>query len=73
MPQADRVVPLVASAGITGMTRKELGHAINLDRDVLDQLLTGLVQAGQLSLTWEDEIPVYRTSSGFNMRPGLTS
>jgi hypothetical protein len=63
MPQADRVLPLVAGAGAAGMTRQQLGHAVRLDRDVLDQLLDGLVLSGLLSLTWESGVPVYRSAS----------
>jgi hypothetical protein len=73
MPQADKVVPLVASAGTTGMTRRQLGHGIDLDRDVLEELLAGLVRAGLLTLAWEQGVPVYRATSGFNLRPGLPS
>jgi hypothetical protein len=60
MPQADRVVPLVAGAGTTGITRRELGHAVRLDRQVLDELLDGLVRAGLLSVSKEARGPVYR-------------
>jgi hypothetical protein len=48
VPLADRVVPMVASAGRRGMTRAEIGKAIDLERATLDALLAGLVEAGQL-------------------------
>lgn len=63
MPQADKVVPLIAGAGPDGIARRELGHAVRLDRQVLDELLAGLVRAGLLSVTWENGVPVYRSAS----------
>jgi hypothetical protein len=62
-PEADKVLPLVAGAGPTGIARRELGHAIDLDRDVLDELLAGLVRAGLLSVTVEGGVPIYRTQA----------
>ena len=64
MPEADKVVPLVAGAGAAGMTRQQLGHAVDLDRDVLDELLAGLVRVGLLAVSWEIGVPVYRTRTG---------
>ena len=72
-PEADRVLPLVADTGTTGMTRQQLGHAVELDRDVLDQLLDGLQRSGLLSLTRENGVPVYRTTSGINRQPAPIS
>ena len=63
-PEADRVVPLIAAAGSNGMNRKQLGSALDLDRDVLDELLDGLVSAGLLSMAWENGVPVFRTQDG---------
>ncbi len=60
-PEADRILPLIAAAG--GLTRKQLGHAVDLERDVLDGLLGGLVQAGLLTLSWDTGIPIYRSRS----------
>ncbi len=60
MPEADKVVPLVAGAGANGITRRELGHAVRLDRDVLDEMLAGLVRFGLLSVSKEARGPVYR-------------
>ncbi len=59
-PEADRLLPLIAGAGAMGMSRKQLGHAIKLDRDVLDELLDGLVQVGMLSVADEAGTLVYR-------------
>ena len=60
-PEADRILPLIAAAGTVGMNRKQLGSAVDLDRDVLDQLLAGLVEIGMLAVTWEGGVRVYRT------------
>ena len=60
-PEADKIVPLVAAAGASGMSRRQLGNAIKLDRDVLDELLAGLVQAGLLVVASEDGMAVFRT------------
>lgn len=46
------------------MTRKQLGGAVDLERDVLDELLAGLVNAGLLTYGWENGLPVYRATSG---------
>ena len=35
-------------------------EAVDLDRDVLDPLLDGLVNIGFLTLAWENGIPIYR-------------
>lgn len=59
-PEADRVLPLIA--GSTGMTRKQIGNAVELDRDVLNQLLDGMVGMGLLTVAWDEGVPVYRTS-----------
>ena len=60
-PEPDRVLPLVQDAGVVGITRKQLGGAVHLERDVLDELLAGLVNAGLLSFGWENGVPVYRS------------
>jgi hypothetical protein len=52
-PEADRIVPLVAAAGQIGMNRKQLGAAIKLDGEILDQLLQSFVDAGLLVATRE--------------------
>jgi hypothetical protein len=59
-PHADTILPMVAASGVYGMTRKQLGHALDLDRDVLDQLLNGLVQFGLLTMTNGEGGPIYR-------------
>ncbi len=60
-PEAERIVPLVSASGMVGMNRKQLGNAIKLDRPVLDDLLDGMVQAGLLTVAWENGVPVFRT------------
>jgi hypothetical protein len=59
-PKADSILPLVASAGSEGMNRRQLGNAVHIDRDVLDQLLSGLVNIGLLKLAWENGVTIYR-------------
>lgn len=60
-PEADRIYPMVKAADIYGMSRMQLGHAVDLDRDILDQLLAGLVSAGILTMTNGVNGPVYRS------------
>lgn len=60
LPESERIIPLIAQAGATGMNRGQLGGVIKLDRDTLSQLLTSLVQFGLLSVTPENGLPVYR-------------
>jgi len=59
-PQADTILPMIAAAGVYGMSRKQLGHALALDREVLDQLLDGLVSFGLLTVATGPGGPVYR-------------
>lgn len=60
-PEADRILPLVAAAGQTGMNRGQLGHAVDIERDMLDELLTGMVGVGLLTVTAGVGGPVYRS------------
>ena len=57
-PEADRLLPLIAASN--GISRGELGAAIKLDRDVLDDLLNGLVRFGLLTVVDQDGLRVYR-------------
>ena len=59
-PEAENTFPLVAAAGRSGMTRKQLGNAIELDQEVLNELLSGMVEIGLLAVIWRDGMPVYR-------------
>lgn len=63
-PEADKIVPLVAAAGTAGMNRKQIGNAIELDRDALDGLLGGMVGIGLLVVVAGADGPIYRTSGG---------
>lgn len=59
-PQADVILPMIKASGVYGLTRQQLGHALDLDRDVLDQLLAGLVSFGLLTVATGPGGPVYR-------------
>lgn len=59
IPEPDRLVLLIKQAGSKGMTRAEIGGAINMDRDFLDQFLDGLVQVGVLRVVDQDGVRVY--------------
>ena len=59
-PDTDRLLPLIAAAGKLGMNRKQIGSAVELDRDMLEQLLSGLVNIGLLTVAWEYGVPIYR-------------
>ena len=62
-PEADRILPLVKGAGVFGMSRKQLGSAVKLDRDVLDDLLGAMVGTGILILSRDAQGPVYRATA----------
>lgn len=42
------------------MNRMQLGNAVDLNHETLDQLLAGLVGIGLLTVAWEGSVPVYR-------------
>ena len=60
-PEADRLLPIISASGRVGMNRGQIGSAVKLDRDILDELLDGLVQIGMLTISWEIGSPVYRS------------
>jgi hypothetical protein len=62
-PEAERILPLVAAAGTAGMNRFQLGNAVDLNREKLDQLIAGLVGIGLLTVAWEGDVPVYRAGT----------
>jgi hypothetical protein len=62
-PEAERILPLIAAAGTAGMTRRQIGNAVDLSRETLDQLLSGLVGIGLLTLALERGVPVYRAGT----------
>jgi hypothetical protein len=59
-PEADLMLPMIAAAGSVGMNRRQIGNAVQLDQEVLDELLAGMVQIGLLNVMWRDGLPVYR-------------
>ena len=62
VPQADRVFPIIKSAGPVGLNRKQIGHAVDLHRDSLDDLLNGLIQIGWINGVWRDGDRVFVAS-----------
>jgi len=50
LPEVTRLLQLLAQAGANGIRRRDLGKAITLDRDVLDDLLAAMVAAGQIEV-----------------------
>ena len=60
-PESERIYPMIRAAGVYGMTRRQIGSAVALDRDVLDQLLAGMVSAGILTMTNTVNGLVYRS------------
>ena len=62
-PEADRVLPLIVRAGSLGMDRRQIGSAVDLDRDTLDDLLGTMVSAGMLIFSWEARGPEYRATA----------
>ena len=65
IPEADKLLPLIAHSGRTGISRGELGKAITLDRQVLDEFLDGLVRIGVVQITDKNGIRVYRAGSAW--------
>ena len=64
-PEADRILPLISQAGPQGISRGEIGKAITLDRQVLDDFLDGLVRIGVVQITDKNGIRVYRAGSAW--------
>lgn len=63
IPESDKLLPLVAHAGQQGMSRAEIGKAINLERNVLDSFLNGLVQVGVLTVSVEHGVRTFRATA----------
>lgn len=59
VPETTRLLQLLAQAGAAGIRRRDLGKAITLDRDVLDDLLAAMVAAGQIEVAEVDGESVY--------------
>ncbi len=62
-PESERILPIVKAAGAMGMSRKQIGHAVDLDRDVLDDLLAAMIGAGMLILSRDARGSVYRATA----------
>lgn len=62
IPEADKLLPLISQSGATGISRGELGKAIKLDRQVLDEFLDGLVAVGVVRVGLVNGIRVYRAA-----------
>lgn len=60
IPEADRLLFVIADAGSVGLTRQQLGAQIDLPRHVLDDLLSALSQLGQISVANQGGWVVYR-------------
>ena len=61
-PEADRILPLISQSGPQGISSGELGKAITLDREVLDEFLAGLVRIGVVRVDLVNGIKVYRAA-----------
>lgn len=65
IPEADKLLPLISQAGPQGISRGEIGRAITLDREVLDEFLDGLVRIGVVQMTDQNGIRVYRAAAAW--------
>jgi hypothetical protein len=63
MPEADRVVHLIAKAGSSGVARRELIGEIELPWRLLDSLLQQLVDLRQLSAVRQGNDVVFRLAN----------
>jgi hypothetical protein len=63
IPQADRVMLLLQSAGSTGVPESALRSLAELPRSLMDDLLDALVTAGQVNVTVKDGKRVFSTIS----------
>jgi hypothetical protein len=66
VPTADFVMPVIAAAGRQGMTRSQIGNAIQLDRSILDDLLAALVELGLLTVSKQNGFQVFYNSGRSN-------
>lgn len=67
IPEPDRLLLLIKQAGSQGMGRAEIGSAIQMDRDFLDQFLDGLVRAGVLRVDLVNGIRTYRSAGAWTV------
>jgi hypothetical protein len=54
MPEADKILFLVQSAGQNGISEPELRSAVDLPRDLMDELLNSLVSSRQVGIGMTD-------------------
>lgn len=59
IPEADRLIGLILSAGSAGVSRAELS-GIALPREVIDELLNSLLRLGMIRATGSGQTAVYR-------------
>ncbi|QEL17847.1 hypothetical protein [Limnoglobus roseus] len=57
--QADKIVPLLQQAGPTGMTRRQLTGAIDLEPSLVDALLSALLDSGQIRVAVVGGVHIY--------------
>lgn len=57
----DNILPLVAAAGVDGISRKALSSVIQLEPQTLDGLLAAMVDMGMLTVNIENGVLVYRS------------
>ena len=60
VPEATKLMQLIAQAGPAGISRHVLGRAIELQPDTIDGLLAAMVGAGRVTVSDEDGERVYR-------------
>ncbi len=59
LPETTRLTRLIATAGPNGVTARDLRRAVDLDRDLVDQLLAAMVAAGIVATATVDGETVY--------------
>ena len=52
---------MLVQSGRRGVTRSELGSAIDLPSEVVDEMLEMLARIGWITATWDGQNHVYRT------------
>jgi len=60
-PEDNKVIAMIVQSGPRGVSRSELGSAIDLPSKVLDEMLEMLARNGWVTVTWDGENHVYRT------------
>jgi hypothetical protein len=60
-PEDNAVIAMIVKSGLRGVTRSELGSAIDMPSKILDELLDMLVRNAWVTVRWDGENHVYRT------------